>query len=73
MFGWFIGMQNSRISMTVAITTNVVNVLCSLLFVAILKIDIRGVALGYSAGQQHVDFIFANFFPGILYTSNVHW
>jgi multidrug resistance protein, MATE family len=51
MFGWFIGMQNSRIPMTVAVTANVVNVLCSLLFVAILKMDIRGVALGYIAGQ----------------------
>ena len=51
MFGWFIGMQNSRIPMTVAVTANVVNVLCSLLFVAVLKTDIRGVALGYVAGQ----------------------
>ena len=51
MFGWFIGMQNSRIPMTVAVTANVVNILCSLLFVVLLKMDVRGVALGYVAGQ----------------------
>jgi MATE family multidrug resistance protein len=51
MFGWFIGMQNSRIPMTVAVTANVVNVICSLLFVAILKMDVTGVAIGYVAGQ----------------------
>ena len=51
MFGWFIGMQNSKIPMTVAVTANIVNVLFSLLFVAILKMDIRGVALGYVIGQ----------------------
>lgn len=51
MFGWFIGMQNSRIPMTVAVTANIVNVLFSLVFVAMLKMDVRGVALGYVVGQ----------------------
>jgi MATE family multidrug resistance protein len=51
MFGWFIGMQNSKIPMTVAVTANIVNVLCSLLFVAIMGMDIKGVAIGYIAGQ----------------------
>jgi MATE family multidrug resistance protein len=51
MFGWFIGMQNSRIPMTVAVTANIVNVICSLLFVALADMDIKGVALGYVAGQ----------------------
>jgi multidrug resistance protein, MATE family len=51
MFGWFIGMQNSRIPMTVAVTANIVNVLFSLVFVALLKMDVRGVAAGYVVGQ----------------------
>ena len=51
MFGWFIGMQNSRIPMIVSVTANIVNVLCSLVFVAVLKMDVRGVALGYVVGQ----------------------
>jgi MATE family multidrug resistance protein len=44
-------MQNSRIPMTVAVTANIINVLCSFLFVALLKMDVRGVALGYVVGQ----------------------
>lgn len=51
MFGWFIGMQNSRIPMTVAVTANIVNILFSLLFVLVLKTDVKGVAFGYIAGQ----------------------
>jgi MATE family multidrug resistance protein len=51
MFGWFIGMQNSKIPMTVSVTANIVNVLFSLLFVAGLNLDIRGVAFGYVIGQ----------------------
>jgi MATE family multidrug resistance protein len=61
MFGWFIGMQNSRIPMVVAVTANVVNVLCSVFFVAIMKFDIRGVALGYVAGQ-YTGFVLVIFF-----------
>ena len=61
MFGWFIGMQNSRIPMIVAVTANVVNVLCSVLFVAFLKLDIRGVALGYVVGQ-YTGLVMAIFF-----------
>jgi len=51
MFGWFIGMQNSRVPMTVAVTANVVNILFSIVFVTVLKMDVKGVALGYVAGQ----------------------
>jgi MATE family multidrug resistance protein len=51
MFGWFIGMQNSKIPMTVSVTANIVNILCSLLFVSMLKMDVRGVAWGYVVGQ----------------------
>jgi MATE family multidrug resistance protein len=51
MFGWFIGMQNSKIPMTVSIIANTVNILLSIVFVAVLKMDVRGVAFGYVAGQ----------------------
>lgn len=49
--GWFIGMQNSKLPMWIAIFLNVVNILCSLLFVLVLHWDIRGVALGTVIAQ----------------------
>jgi len=49
--GWFIGMQNSRLPMWIAIIINVVNIVCSLVFVLWLKWDIRGVALGTVLAQ----------------------
>ncbi len=44
--GWFIGMQNSRFPMYIAIAVNIVNILCSLCFVFVLKMKVEGVALG---------------------------
>lgn len=44
--GWFIGMQNSRFPMYVAIAVNVINILCSLCFVFGLGMKVEGVALG---------------------------
>lgn len=49
--GWFIGMQNARLPMCVAIFLNVVNIACSLLFVLVFRWDIRGVALGTVIAQ----------------------
>ena len=49
--GWFIGMQNSRTPMWISILINVVNIVCSLLFVIVWKMDIAGVALGTVAAQ----------------------
>lgn len=49
--GWFIGMQNSRIPMWIAIFLNTVNILCSLIFVLVFHWDIRGVALGTVIAQ----------------------
>ena len=49
--GWFIGMQNSRLPMWIAIFINIVNIVCSLLFVLIFHWDIRGVALGTVIAQ----------------------
>ena len=44
--GWFIGMQNTRIPMVVAIVQNVVNIPLSLLLVFVFGMGIAGVALG---------------------------
>ena len=49
--GWFIGMQNSRIPMVIAITQNVVNVVASLSFVFVLGMKVEGVALGTLVAQ----------------------
>ena len=49
--GWFIGMQNSRLPMWIAIFLNCVNILCSLIFVMVFHWDIRGVALGTVIAQ----------------------
>ena len=49
--GWFIGMQNSRVPMVIAITQNVVNILASLCFVFGLGMKVEGVALGTLIAQ----------------------
>ena len=49
--GWFIGMQNSRFPMFIAITQNVVNIVVSLSFVYLLNMKIEGVALGTLIAQ----------------------
>lgn len=49
--GWFIGMQNSKLPMWIAIFLNIVNIVCSLLFVLVLHWGIRGVALGTVIAQ----------------------
>lgn len=49
--GWFIGMQNSRLPMWIAIFINVVNIITSLFFVFVIKWDIAGVALGTVIAQ----------------------
>ena len=49
--GWYIGMQNSRVPMTVAITQNVVNIAASLSFVYFGGMKVEGVALGTLVAQ----------------------
>ena len=49
--GWFIGMQNSRIPMWVAIVQNTTNILASLLLVYVFHLSIRGVAFGTVIAQ----------------------
>ncbi len=49
--GWFIGMQNSRFPMWVAITQNVVNILVSLTLVFGFGMKVEGVAIGTLVAQ----------------------
>ena len=49
--GWFIGMQNSRFPMYIAITQNLINIFASLFFVFVLQMKVEGVALGTLVAQ----------------------
>ena len=49
--GWYIGMQNTRIPMFIAIGQNIVNILASLLLVLVCGLGIKGVALGTLIAQ----------------------
>lgn len=51
MTGWYIGMQNSRLPMVVAIAQNVVNIAASLFFVFAMGMKVEGVALGTLTAQ----------------------
>ena len=49
--GWFIGMQNSRYPMYIAIVMNVINIVCSSCFVFLFGMKVEGVALGSVVAQ----------------------
>lgn len=49
--GWFIGMQNTTIPMVIAILTNVVNIILSVIFVNGMGMGVTGVALGTVIAQ----------------------
>ena len=49
--GWFIGMQNTTIPMIIAILTNVVNIILSIVFVNFMTMGVAGVALGTVIAQ----------------------
>ena len=49
--GWFIGMQNSRIPMMIAVTQNIVNIIVSLCLVFGLGMKVEGVASGTLIAQ----------------------
>ncbi|NQU86928.1 MAG: MATE family efflux transporter [Mariniphaga sp.] len=58
--GWFLGMQNARYPMIIAISVNVVNIALSVFFVFGLNMKSEGVALG-TVIAQYVGFIIAIF------------
>lgn len=49
--GWFIGMQNAKTPMWIAIILNIVNIVCSLVFVFVFHAGIEGVAWGTVIAQ----------------------
>lgn len=56
--GWFIGMQNARIPMVIAILNNLLNIVLSILFVFVFGMKIEGIALGTLLSQL-ISFIVA--------------
>jgi MATE family multidrug resistance protein len=85
--GWFIGMQNAKLPMWIAIFLNIVNIACSLLFVLVLHWDIWGVALGTVIAQysglavgiffivKKYDWVFAQYgaTAKAVLTESLHW
>jgi MATE family multidrug resistance protein len=49
--GWYIGMQDTRVPMFVAIFQNIVNIIASLLFVFVFDMKVVGIALGTLVAQ----------------------
>lgn len=58
--GWYIGMQNSKIPMYIAITQNIVNIVASLSLVYLGGMKVEGVAFGTLIAQ------YAGFFMGVV-------
>ncbi len=50
-FGWFLGVQNAKIPMIIALVVNVVNIVLNMVFVLILKMTSDGVALATVIAQ----------------------
>lgn len=65
--GWFIGMQNSKLPMWIAIGQNVVNIVTSLCLVYLCNMKVEGVALGTLIAQ------YAGFFMAVwLYVKHYY-
>ena len=69
--GWFLGMQNSRYPMFIAITQNVINIAASLFFVKGLGMKIEGVAYG-TLIAQYAGLMMA-IILGLKYTKRYTW
>ncbi|WP_421918232.1 MATE family efflux transporter [Marinifilum sp.] len=59
--GWFIGMQNAKTPMLIAVAGNIINIALSAFFVYGLMLDARGVALG-TLIAQYCSLLIALFF-----------
>ncbi len=70
--GWFIGMQDSKTPMWIAIILNCVNIVASLLFVLVLHWDIAGVALGTVVANYSGLALGIFFLQKRLRTLNIH-
>ena len=67
--GWYIGMQNSRVPMWVAIVQNVTNIVASLVLVYVFHLSMRGVAMG-TVIAQWTGFLFACSRITVVMTAN---
>lgn len=70
-YGWYLGMQNAKIPMTIAILVNVVNIGLNFFFVYGLKMTSNGVALAsvlaqYSGLLVAIGFLFYKYRPYII-------
>jgi len=70
--GWFLGMQNARYPMIIAITVNVVNIILSVFFVFALDMNSNGVALG-TAISQYVGLAIAFILFNNRYRNLIHF
>lgn len=61
--GWFIGMQNSKVPMVIAIVINILNIVFNILFVKFLGMKSDGVALGTVLAQ------YSGLITGIIFLS----
>lgn len=68
--GWFVGMQNSRITMWVSLTIDIVNILLSLTFVFAAGMMLNGLAAGTLCAQW-VGFVIGIFFCIRKYSPSV--
>lgn len=69
--GWFLGMQNSKYPMYIAITQNVINIAASLFFVKEMGMKIEGVAYG-TLIAQYAGLMMA-IILGLKYTKRYTW
>jgi MATE family multidrug resistance protein len=63
MTGWFLGMQNAKATLIVAVTVNIINVVLDFVFVFGFDMDVRGVALA------SVISLYIGFFVAVLLVS----
>ncbi len=68
--GWFIGMQNSRFPMFIAIAQNLINITASVTFVFLFGMKVEGVALGTLTAQYAG--LFMAIFLWMRYYGNLH-
>ena len=79
--GWFIGMQNAKTPMWIAIALNLVNIVCSLLFVFVFDYGIAGIAWGTVIAQYSgltaaivIWFIrYGDLWKHIQWRESIHW
>ena len=73
LLGFFLGMQNARLPMVVLVSTNVINIACSYLFVMKLGMESNGVALGTVIAQYCGLFIALFFFRKYFSSLFPYW